>query len=200
MRKIIALTLCLVFVLSLCGCKGNTEQPQGGETSGTYSLTEILKDGKIPGTKYALFTSPELIKRENHYGEKIEGEQLHDHSDGNGLFVDEGNRSVKMSLNADCYYYEKDEADKGISSIAVFNDVLGLFIGISTSNDVKMMFKDTAFEERDLTNEQVYYIPYEVNGAKALTFSEGDRKIDFVFMEDLLITINLYDTSVWSLS
>ena len=63
-----------------------------------------------------------------------------------------------------------------------------------------MNFEGIIFEERELTNMQVYFIPYEVEGAKALTFSEGDRKIDFVFMSDILIAINLYDTSVWSLS
>ncbi len=200
MKKLTALLLCLVFVLSLGGCKSKPEESQNNESGSAYNLSEILKSGKIPDTKYALFTAVDTIKTENHYGEEIVGEQVHDHSDGNGLFVEEGNRSVKMSLDADCYYYEKGEEDKGISSIVAFNDVLGLLIGTSTSNDVRIAFNDVTFEERELSNMQVYFFPYEVTGAKALTFTEGDRKIDFVFMEDMLIAINLYDTSVWSLS
>ncbi len=200
MKRLTALVLCLVFLFSLCSCKVNKEQPESAPSEAGYNLSQILKEGKIPGTNYALFTLPETIKTENHYGEHVDGEQLHDHEDGNGLFVEEGNRSVKLSLNADCYYYEKGKEDKGISSIVVFNDVLDLLIGTSTSNDVKINFEGIVFEERELTNMQVYFIPYEVEGAKALTFSEGNRKIDFIFMSDILIAINLYDTSVWSLS
>lgn len=200
MKRLTVLALCFVFLFSLCGCNEGKKQSENTPSGAQYNLSQILKEGKIPGTKYALFTLPDTIKTENHYGEHIEGEQLHDHEDGNGLFVEEGNRSVKLSLDADCYYYEKGKEDKGISSIVVFNDALDLFIGTSTLNDVKMNFEGIIFEERELTNMQVYFIPYEVEGAKALTFSEGDRKIDFVFMSDILIAINLYDTSVWSLS
>ena len=190
MKKLAAVLLVFLFVFCVCGCTGNGGTASG---SGKYDLTECLMAGKIPECDIALGTPTASVKAAYNYDENAIGET--------GFYVISENKSTYFLAGNTSFYFETAKEQNGISSI-VFN---GTAFGFSmnsyvTMEDVKNSFPAINFTEKNVTNSEVYFLPYVIENCKALTYTVENHRIDFFFEENQLIAVNLVDTVNWTLS
>lgn len=198
MKRILCLTLTLLMVFSLSACKKENQETPTTPTNNTYDLVECMNQGKIPEAEYVLGVDPEKIKKDyNYYGEETTDEFTHEHE----IYVRENPNSTNIVVGDFYYYHVNGQEDKGISSIVCFGTAFGVEVnGFDTKQDIIKKFSSVEFEERELSSLQAYFIPGEVENCTALTCKTETRRIDFVFMEDTLIAINLVDTENWTLT
>lgn len=193
MKKIICLCLAVLLIFSLAACKGK-EVVDDANDANVYDLNECMKQGKIPEIKYSLGTNPETIKKDFEGVTEQNGEEVE-------LYINENPNSTNISVANNYYYYVNGSEDKGISSILSFDTAFGVEVnGFDTKEDIKNKFTTVEFTERQLTSLQAYFIPGEVEDCSALTCKTENRRIDFIFMGETLIAINLVDTENWTLT
>lgn len=193
MKKIICLFLALLLVFSLSACKEKGDIENTPETN-VYDLKECMKQGKIPELKYILGTNPETIKKDFEGVTEQDGEEVE-------LYINENPNSTNIGVGNNYYYYVNGSEEKGISSILSFDTAFGIEVnGFDTKKDIKNKFTTVEFTERQLTSLQAYFIPGEVENCSALTCEIDNRRIDFIFMDETLIAINLVDTENWTLT
>ncbi len=196
MKRLLCLILALLMVLSLASCKKDGDDVSSDQGNSTYDLVACMNQGKIPEATYVLGVDPEKIKNDYNYYEEAE-----EHTQEHEIYVRENPNSTNIVVGDYYYYYVNGEEDKGISSIVSFSTAFGTEVhGFETKQDIIEKFNSVVFEERELTSLQAYFIPGEVENCTALTCKTENRRIDFVFMEDSLIAINLVDTENWTLS
>ncbi len=193
MKRILSVLLAVVVLLCLVGCK-NKEEQQSTDNNGVYDLLACMNQGKIPEAEYVLGTTPEKIKTDFNYGAESDG---HEHD----IYVYEGLNSSYLVVEDFYYYFVNGEEEKGISSIVCFSTAFGTEVnGFDTKKDVKNRFSSVNFEEREISSRQAYFVPHEVENWSALTCKTDNRRIDFIFQEDILVAINLVDTENWDLT
>ena len=194
MKRTVALILALLLLFSLSACKKENNKTPDEPTPNVYDLNECMKEGKIPELKYSLGTNPETIKKDFEGVTEQDGEEIE-------LYINENPNSTNIVVGDYYYYYVNGSEDKGISSIISFSTAFGVEVnGFDTKQDIKNRFSGIEFEERKLTSLQAYFIPGEVENCTALTCKTDNRRIDFIFMDEALIAINLIDTENWTLS
>ena len=196
MKRTICFLLALLMVILFVGCKkkDTTPQQQTEPTEEVYDLVECMKNGKIPELKYTLGTAADTIKNDYHYDKVLPEEQLE-------LVINENPNSINISVGDYYFYYEREKEDKGISSIVAFTTAFGVEVqGFETKASLQKKFSKTTFTERKLTSLEAYFIPGEVENCSALTCESDNRRIDFIFMDETLIAINLVDTENWTLT
>ncbi len=196
MKKFLSLSLAFLMVLSLSACKKDKDKTPSEPTSSTYDLVECMKQGKIPELKYTLGVDPETIKNDYKFYEESEIA-----NEENEIYVNENTNSTNIVVGDYYYYYVNGQQSKGISSIVCFSTAFGIEVnGFDTKDDIKKKFEGVEFTEREITSLQAYFIPGEVENCSALTCYSENRRIDFVFMDEMLIAINLVDTENWTLT
>lgn len=198
MRKLLAVFLSVSCLLLICGCKSNKKDNTSSPAEAENKIEQILINGKIQGTDYALGTSVEQIKTDTKYGEIDAQEGTH--NSGNELFIVAEEKATRLVYNSCYYYYENGKEDKGISSIVSFVSIDGLECGQSGPDEVRVAFSSVQFEQRNITADDVYFVSAPLENCFALSYSKDSRRIDFVFSDGVLIAINLIDTENWSLS
>lgn len=198
MKRILCLILALLLVFSLSACKKQKEETPSDPAENTYDLVECMNQGKLPEAEYLLGTDPEKIKTDyNYYGENSSDEHSHDHE----IYMRENPNSTNIVVGDYYYYFVNGQESKGISSIVCFGTAFGTEVnGFETKDDIKKKFSTVEFTEREISSLQAYFIPGEVENCTALTCKTENRRIDFVFMEETLIAINLVDTENWTLT
>lgn len=193
MKRIICLVLALLLVFSLSACKGK-EVTNDDPNTNVYDLNECMKQGKIPELKYTLGTNPETIKKDFEGVTEQNGEEIE-------LYINENPNSINIVVGDYYYYYVRGAEDKGVSSIVSFTTAFGVEVhGFDTKDDIKKRFTTVEFTERALTSLDAYFIPGEVDNCTALTCETDNRRIDFIFMEETLIAVNMVDTENWTLT
>ncbi len=196
MKRFLCLILSLLMVFSLSACKKKNDETPSTPTNNAYDLIECMKGGKIPELKYTLGVDPETIKNDYKFYEENENA-----SEENEIYVNENPNSTNIVVGDYYYYYVNGQESKGISSIVCFSTAFGTEVNsFDTKQDIKKKFENVEFEERELTSLQAYFIPGEVENCSALTCKTENRRIDFIFMEETLIAINLVDTENWTLT
>ncbi len=198
MKRILALVLCFAMLFALSGCAGK-KNPDAEKPAELTAVQQMLANRKIVDGEYALYTSPDKIKNDFKYGE--EHEDADDaHGSESNIYVEDLGNTTRITAATTQYYYDNGEEDDGITSIVSFDSVYGLDCGLATVDDVKVTFRDTEFSERALTSKQIYFIPFELENCKALSAQLDNIRIDFVFVDNVLVGINLLDTEKWSKS
>ena len=194
MKRFLCLSLVFLIALSLSACKKEKEKIPSEPTNNTYDLVECMKQGKIPELKYTLGTSPETIKKDFEGVTEQDGEEIE-------LYINENPNSTNIVAGNYYYYYVNGSEDMGISSIVSFSTAFGVEVnGFETKQDIIKKFSTVDFEDRELSSLQAYFIPGEIENCSALTCKTDNRRIDFIFIEETLIAINLLDTENWTLS
>lgn len=197
MKKIIALCLTLALVFSFCGCSKQKDKDDNSSVapSDAYNLFEYMKKGEFPEAKYSLGTAIDTILNEaqNEDGEAHTHSTVYEQSYGvRSTFIDCGDFS---------YYYENGKRDAGVSSIVAQTKVFGFEIGaFTTKNDVIRAFPSSEYEERELSNSEMYFIPFEMIGCTAITYKVDNYRLDFIFDNNTLFAVNLVDTNNWTIT
>ena len=196
MKKFIAIISVAALLFCFAGCKKDVDTPDTSSAVSAvkYDLDAVLSSGEIPGVKYNLGVAVNQILADANYDPDAD---VHDHDEG--VTITENENNIRLSYLTSYYYYEPQKEENGISSIVDFGTPFDFEIGTTAPDVVKSEFAGVEFTERELTSRQVYFIPMEINDCTALTYQKDNRRIDFVFQNDVLIAVNLVDTDNWSI-
>ncbi len=182
MKRLIALCLSVLMVLSFASCGANKPKLSPAEISAA--------EGKLDGVKYPLRTNPDTIIE--YYEDYIEqnGEE------SNYLFVEEGKETTSIMTLSDLYYYENDKVDNGVAVAVSFQNVFGYEVGITLMEDIKADLggEVTTFTA---TEEQMYFFPSYEENCEVLSVMCGDFKLEFFFINGFLSVTSLTDTTLW---
>lgn len=199
MKRIIAILLCVVICFAFVGCKEKKDKDNTSSLQevDAYNLNDCMKNGKFPDAEFALGSSIDDILKSG----EGEGENSEEHTHSTLYEQAFGSRSTFIDCGDFVYYYENGKRDLGVSSIIAQTKVFGFETGVLTNkNDIKNAFPSFEYEERELTNNQMYFTPFEMSGCSAITYKFENCRIDFIFENDSLFAVNLVDTRNWTLT
>lgn len=197
MKRIVALCLSIIFLFAFCGCtKQKDKENNSSATQGDlYNLYEYMKKGEFPEAKYSLGTAINTILNDS------QGDDEEGHTHSTVYEQSYGVRSTFVDCGDFCYYYENGKRDLGVSSIVAQTKVFGFEMGVFTNkNDVIAAFPSYEYEERELSNSEMYFIPFEMTGCTAITYKVDNYRIDFIFDNNTLFAVNLVDTNNWTIT
>ncbi len=146
MKKLIAIALSLIFVMGLCGCKGDKKQES------LVDLEYYAKLGQMPETKFVLGNSAdEVIEFMDEESNKTEANGEHTVNE-----VIELEENVIVSDGSFEYYYKKDDKDKKIGCISSLGDAFTFERG-TVILEVKNALKGTEITEEPATEENAFF-------------------------------------------
>lgn len=199
MKKIISLLLFVVFVLTFSACEKDKEngiEPIDLE----FYATELCK---FPEGEYALGANvdnviKELTAKDKQIAENTVEDKDHSHTHDEQQFyfeVQEGKKNVLIDNGNLCYYYNKNNKDKGISYIVNYDTAFGLEVG-TVILEVKKALKNVSFTEEPLTDENAFFASYVINGTVLKAKFEGTVVL-FILQENELFATAMYNEN-WS--
>lgn len=193
MKKVLIIAITLALAISLFGCKNNADGAGNGNS--TVSISRFLKAGKIPEADYGIGTQISLL--ENYYADYLKRQDSGEYI-GEGeevaAFVDEGNTAYYI-INNCSYYYNPENAGKGVSCIVNLSDAFGFETGITTLDFVKSSITDLKGEEYSTDSaRELFFLFMSISDAKTLRYFSGDYELKFIFENDILIATTLTDT------
>ncbi len=189
MKKILALVLCFALCFSLCACGGKEEK--NANAGNGIDLAAAVTSGKIPELNVSLGMTPDEVKVAYNYDPEAQGET--------GFYIMEGDNDTYFLTDLASFYYKTDNEDKGISAIICRGTVFGMMCNnYEKPEDVKNAFPDIKFQEGNIEESDFYFHPYLTEDCVKLSYQSGAHKVDFLFMDDQLIAVNLIDTENWS--
>lgn len=198
MKRLIAvlLSVCLLFALS--ACKGDKEDTNSTPSATqTVDLAALMKQGKVPEAEFTIGTAVDTILN-SHTEDEGTVNDGHNHDE---IMVEEGNRSCSISLDGFRYYYEKAKEESGISSIVCQFNAYGFEVSeITGKNDVISAFPNMEYTEHVATNEEIYFLPFEIEDCVVITYTADNFRLDFFFVDNSLLAVNLVDTNLWTLT
>lgn len=192
MKKTVALLLCVICVFMFAGCKKEKEPEVITPVFETVDLKAEMEKGAIPEVKYPLGTSFDMIKVDY----KMDSDE-----DNHDAYEAQQSRSYFISADFVYYYSEKDKKEDGVSSLVCFDTAFGIQVGSEqTKNDVKKAFPSVEFTEKEVKSKELYFTELTFDNASVLTYTTGKYRVDFIFVDDGLMAINLIDTENWTLT
>ena len=209
MKKIMALVLAFVLVMSFVACAKDEDAAESSKlpTSSVeiINIAEYASKGEIKGCEYALGTSPETIKTDYHYGDdeywgmtdtvssryNIDAVplEIREYEDGR----------VRLSTADAKLYYHASQADKGISYIAQFHDAYGLRVGLSDTDSVKNAITDTPSFDGFAPSEDLFFFFDNPENVYSLKYTFGDYELAFYFVDGKLSATCLKNTVLWDI-
>ena len=197
MKRLIAVigSLCWLFVLAACGGdKDNTHSTPLGQSS--VDLAALMKQGKVPEAEFTIGTAVDTILN-SHTDDEETVDDGHGHDE---IMVEEGNRSCSISIDGVRYYYEKSKEESGVSSIVCQFNAYGFEVSeITGKSDVINAFPNMEYTEHIATNAEIYFLPFEMEDCVVITYSVDNFRLDFFFVDNSLLAVNLVDTNLWTL-
>lgn len=198
MKKLTALLLSVCMLFVLCACGGNKDNTDStSSNTQTIDLVALMKQGKIPEAEFTIGTPVDTILNSQSTDEETTDDG-HNHED---IMFEEGNRSNSISLEGVKYYYEKEKESSGISSIVCQFNAYGFEISeITGKSDVINTFSGIEYTEHTATNDEIYFLPFEIEDCEVLTYTADNFRLDFFFVDNSLLAVNLVDTTLWTLT
>lgn len=176
MKRVLAFLLVLCMAFAFCGC--------GNKKADLNDIESNASAGKMPESEFALGTEISVIK--NAFSEDSEQE----------LLVREGNETVVLSIDNFDYHYYKNKEQNGISVIVNFTSAFGFENGITMSNEIIEVLGDN-YTLDAATEDQVYFLRSVTDGCEVLSYTYGDYKLEFYFIDYFLAATKLTDTRYW---
>ncbi len=189
MKKFLSVVLCLSLLFSFAAC-GNDNDVTLQENKG--AIDEFAAIGEVPELEIKLGSTPDAAvsfyntaATENDNPDLVLGEMV-------------GETAVMLSNGIDSFYYEKQNAQYGISVIALTGgEAYGLQIAdTTTKSDVETLLA-AKYTVTPATPEQLYFLPGAVDGGEVLSCSFDNIRLDFFFFEDILSAVTLTNTTYW---
>lgn len=181
MKRISAFIMVLCLISGLCAC---------GKKSGNdykFDVAALASEGKMTESKFNLGTDPGVIK--NAYSDT-------DNSAEESFTESEGASTKKLSIDNFDYHYYKEYADNGISVIVNFGDAYGFENGLAMSKDVVDAVKGK-YTLAAATEDQMYFLRGAADNCEVLSYTFGDYRLDFYFIDYFLSATTLTDTRYW---
>ncbi len=177
MKRVLAVLLILCMMFAFCGC--------GNKKADGNDIEAQASQGKIPESQFALGTDVSVIK--NAFDPEKSEEPLLER---------EGESTVVMTIDNYDFHYYKDKKQNGISVLVSFTDAYGFENGITMSNDIIEVLGDKGKLDA-ATDEQVYFLRSATEGCEVLSYTYGDYKLEFYFIDYFLAATKLTDTRYW---
>ncbi len=196
MKKIISLLLVFAMFFSFAACSKN-----GGNKENSIDLEYFANLGQMPEAKYSLGESTQKIIDElTAENKKIENQQeddpTHSHGHEESMFffeVVQGEKNVLLDNGNICYYYNKENADKGVSYIVNYDTAFEFPIG-TVILEVKNALSDVDFIEEEVSEENAFFASYVLNGTVLKAQFENSTVL-FVFQENELFATAIYNSN-----
>ena len=139
----------------------------------------------MPESEFALGTDISVIK--NAFSSEDSEQEL---------LVREGTETVVLSIDNFDFHYYKDKEQNGISVIVNFTNAFGFENGITMSNEIiEVLGEDYKLDAA--TEDQVYFLRSVTDGCEVLSYTYGDYKLEFYFIDYFLAATKLTDTRYW---
>lgn len=197
MKRLLSILLCFILVFSFAACKADDSK-----TADTVDIEYYAKLGRIPETEYTLGTDVDKVKDElskkleAQEEEETDSDHNHHHDTAEFIYdVIEGENNVLIDNGTNCYYYVKENKDKGISYIVNYDTAFGFEIG-TVSIEIEEALEGLNFTEEDVTEENAFFATYVYNGT-LLKGTFGDTVVLFVFQDNALFATAMYDSKNW---
>lgn len=216
MKKILAIITVLCVCFSFCSCKkeNNSTDTYSGGNDHTVDVVKLASAGIIPEVDFMLGDSVEAVKdalfqisagmsHEEFCKNMIEAGYEPDGSEYTGYITEtavDGHTVIASLYNeesASSVYgmYSNDNADAGISAIAVVGEVYG-FDGNTIIEYVKNAIGEDFVENE--AGSKFYFLPKGEDGAVCLTYELGAHKLELYFSQyNTFVAAVLYDTNIW---
>ncbi len=196
MKKIISAFLVLVLLFSFTACSKN-----GSKKENTVDLKYYASLGQMPEAKYTLGEDPDIvIDGLNKLKEQTEAEHEEDPNHNHGhdeqeffFEIVQGEKNVLLDNGNICYYFNKENKDKGISYIVNYDTAFGFPLG-TVILEVKNALADTEFTEEAITEENAFFASYVLDGT-VLKAEFPNATIVFVFQENELFATAIYNSN-----
>lgn len=191
MKKILSLTLCIIFVLSLAACGEKSHNKQHD-----IDIEYYTKLGQIDGVDYKLGDDVKKTKESLSaaYYALDEDDETHTHDHEHEAFyydLESGDYTVMTDGNVTCCY-KTDDKKSGLTHIVKFGDAYGFSLGdISTQLSKTMSELGFEAEERDAQDGEIFFLPSS-SGMTVLEYKIGDVNVMFVFTEHALTATAIY--------
>ncbi len=193
MKKLLSLLLVLVLVFTFAGCGERTKNKDG------IDIEYYLSVGEIQGAEFKLGTKLEDI--ENAKLEHIEsatGEGNHDH--GEAISLVEGVVSKHYVYGPYHYYYNKNNADKGISFIAAFDTAYGFTVGTTTKAEVVNALGKLKYTEAKADDNELFFAFISPSNCEKVVLTKDNKELTFYFGDGILMFVTICNTENWSLN
>ncbi len=208
MKRIVALILSLVFVLSFVGCKGKKDE--GGPSGGPFASAEDksadvvngVEQGKIP--EYPLTLSTTFQELYDYYYQ-LEAELQASHETGDGhvhhgddIYMGIVKKEVYAYYEIDTtrYYYIRESNPTMVSAICTYGDAFGFKQGTSRA-EVEASLASIEIKNLTAGEDELLFIP--VQEALIIRYTQGDYQLDFYFSDNQLVATVLLDTKNWTI-
>ena len=186
MKKIISLILCIIFVFSFVACK---EEKESNETVKRYhiEIDRYVEAGRLDNFDLKVGDPIDVAMQ------KLQA-TLDDHGDSNYSEYEIGDYTIMTDGVITCFYKTEDAAS-GITHIVAVEEAFGFknLESIKTVRDALKSLGYTASEREPILGELFFMPVSEREGATILSYNIGENHLTFVFKENELSHIMIYN-------
>lgn len=188
MKRTIALLLSLVCLLSLSACGAEKEKKKENKVDLEY----YAQLGQIPDCPYKLGADPDEIISEL----EAAAEEAEQNNEEYPFGVTEGEKTVRIDNGAYVYFYAKESPENGIAYIVAADGAYGFESG-TTALEVKNALPTLDYTEEEANEDNAFFL-YGISNGTVLRYTPGDRTVLFLFSDNALVAVALYDNLNWN--
>ena len=197
MKKILSRVLAAAILLSFAGC-GEKENEEAKTSSGPKTYTHSVnilayaENGEIPEIPFKLGESIETVKTEFKDTVPV-GSEFED------LAITEGEKTVQMDGGYAMFFYEKENASKGIGVIVAKEEAYKLSMGeVYRTEDVIEMIDSTDYKKETATDADVFFLPGDPSIYECLTYKAGNYILKFIILKGYVSAVTLTNPEIWN--
>ncbi len=196
MKKILALILVLVFMLSFAACADEEEQEY------LYIPESQTKNEILKKAENGIMSPVSVLDAE---GDSVSGEvslfmlrsDLVSRFTEDGLYTTKGDRYTCVSTGDISFYFLSDNVENGVVSMIHFDSVYDFDHGISTADNVIARLGQPDSRE-NVSGDGLWFMPYSTGvTCDRLSYKAGDNTLSFYFLNGFLTMTSLSVTKLW---
>ncbi len=176
MKRIVALTLSLLLIFGLCGCKDGKKK--GGDG---VDIEYYAKLGQIPENDITLGTTPENLKSVLDK-RSVEAEKNGEHYGYNEI---EGDKNVLVEEGPYDYYYKKADPKAGLDCIISYVDAFGFTLGDIIS-EVEGKLTDYEIIKENANERNAFFYFGDYSKAQVIKIEFEKNTVLFLFEDNAL--------------
>ena len=187
MKRIIALSLSIIFVLGLCGCTGEKGKDKDGIDMEYYAnLGQIPENDVVLGITYDELVEV-LDSRATEAEEKGEDYGYNKYEGENNVLIAEGPYD---------YYYKKADSKKEIGYIISYGTAFG-FEKDEVILNVENAVKEYDYTKEDANEQNAFFYFGDYSKAEVLKVNFKKNTVIFLFEESVLTATAIYNNDIW---
>lgn len=185
MKRILALTLSVLFVVCLCGCEKKDK-----DSKNSVDIEYYANLGQIPESEFMLGDTGDTVKSALEKKEAEAGEEDY------YFDVQEGENNVLITDGTYEYYYKKAAPEKGIAYMVSYSDAYGFKLG-DIILEVKETLKKYDVKEENVTEDNAFFFMGDISNANLLKIVFEKNTVMFLFQDNALCATVIYSNENW---